>query len=238
MINNDQNCSGSAVPCPSCRATMLRLNLDGRLQNSVALDLCFVCQGIWFDAHESAQITPGGIIDLFRLIHEHREELRQSLAGRLRCPRCRDDLQHSLDIGKSGKFNYYRCIQDHGRFTPFAQLMIEKGFVRQLSPTEIKGIAAHISTIHCNGCGAPFDIRTDAACPYCRSPIAILDPAAVEKALANYQKTEIRRKECNPLMVADALLTHPRQFSSAQNGHHPSSLIAIGMDAAWTLFNE
>ena len=217
---------------------MLRLSLDGRLQNAVALDLCFVCQGIWFDAHESAQITPGGVVDLFRLIHEHREDPRQSLAGRLLCPRCDNDLRHSLDIGKSGKFNYYRCTQAHGRFTPFAQLMIEKGFVRQLSPAEIQGIAAHISTIHCNGCGAPFDIRTDAACPYCRSPIAILDPAAVEKALANYRDAEFKRAECNPLVVADALLTHPRQFSPAQDGSRAGNLIAIGMDAVWTLLNE
>ena len=34
------------------------------------LDLCFGCRAIWFDAHESTQLTPGAVIALFRMIHE------------------------------------------------------------------------------------------------------------------------------------------------------------------------
>ena len=35
----------------------------------VTFDLCFPCQGIWFDEFESVQLTPGGIIELFKLIN-------------------------------------------------------------------------------------------------------------------------------------------------------------------------
>ena len=40
----------------------------------VELDLCFPCQGIWFDEYESLQLAPSGVIDLFKLIHEHRDD--------------------------------------------------------------------------------------------------------------------------------------------------------------------
>ncbi len=59
---------------------MQRFVFVGSLHHDIELDLCFTCQGIWFDRYESAQIAPGGIIELFRLIHDRREQLRQPLA--------------------------------------------------------------------------------------------------------------------------------------------------------------
>jgi uncharacterized paraquat-inducible protein A len=64
--------------------------------------------------------------------------------------------------------------------------MIEKGFVRQVSPAEIKELKLHVAILRCNSCGAPVDIRSESACPHCRAPIAVLDADAVEKALAGY----------------------------------------------------
>lgn len=190
---------------------MQRFVFVGSLHHDIELDLCFTCQGIWFDRYESAQIAPGGIIELFRLIHDRREQLRQPLATPLHCPRCTDGLTHSFDMGKSGRFNYYRCQQEHGRFTPFAQLMTEKGFVRQLAPLEVQTLAARIHSVHCSSCGAPFDLRKDAACPFCRSPISLLDASAVEQALAHYQQAETRRNTRDPLAIADALLLNTRE---------------------------
>lgn len=206
--------------CPSCTQPMTRLDLPKRNLGTLALDLCFPCQGIWFDAYESEQLSPGAIVDLFKLIHEHRNDPRQPHAGTLHCPRCRDPLMAGLDVVRSGRFNYHRCLQNHGRFTAFAQLMIEKGFVRQLAPAEIKALAARIGTVHCTGCGSPVDIRTESACSHCASPIAILDPDAVEKALANYRNQERRRTQRDPERLADALLAMERQrtHTAAQNG--------------------
>ena len=190
---------------------MTRLELPQRHLGAVALDLCFPCQGFWFDRFESVQITPGGIIDLFKLIHVHRDDPRRPQPGILRCPRCNGRLMPAFDVARSGRFTYHRCPRDHGRFTVFAQFMIEKGFVRQLAPAEITALAARIGTIHCTGCGAPVDIRREAACSHCASPISILDPDAVDKALADFQKKEFKQMRRDPEALADAILTIERQ---------------------------
>ncbi len=179
----------------------------------VILDLCFPCQGIWFDEHESLQIAPGGIIELFKLIHAHREEQRLPLAEPLHCPRCNDRLLHGLDVVKpGGRFSYHRCLQKHGRFNTFGQFMIEKGFVRQLTPLEITTLSAKVGIINCSGCGAPVDIRHEVACGDCKAAIAILDPAAVEQALARYQTAEVQRTAPPNLdLLADAILMQEAQ---------------------------
>jgi uncharacterized protein YbaR (Trm112 family) len=171
--------------CPSCRAPMHAHRFRRKLGAEVELDICLCCQGIWFDAYESLQLAPEGVIELFRLIREQPEGQRLPLAASLFCPRCNERLIHSQDRVKSGRFNYLRC-GEHGRFISFGQFMIEKGFVRQVSPAEIKQLKLHVTILRCNSCGAPVDIRTESACPHCRAPIAVLDADAVEKALAGY----------------------------------------------------
>lgn len=180
----------------------------------IVLDLCFPCQGIWFDENESLQITPGGIIELFRLIHEHRDGQRQPLADPLRCPRCDERLLHGMDIVKpGGKFNYHRCLQQHGRFITFGQFMIEKGFVRQLSNSEVNTLAARVGSVHCTGCGAPVDIRQDHACRHCGAAIAILDNNAIEQALARYNQAEIQRSRVDVEALGDAIVMREREKS-------------------------
>jgi len=182
----------------------------------VTLDLCFPCQGIWFDAYESLQLAPAGVIDLFKRIHEHRDDVRLPLADALRCPRCSERLIRSQDRVKSGLFNYQRC-GEHGRFITFSQFMIEKGFVRQLNMAEISELKARIGVVHCTGCGAPVDIRTDSACPHCRAPIAILDTQAVEKALAGYQQAAAQTAApTDPALLAEAILFSERERSRRQ----------------------
>ena len=197
--------------CPSCRYAMTPLDLAARLEGRVDIDLCFSCQGIWFDNLESARISPGGIVDLFKLIHQHRDHQRLTLAAAMLCPRCDGHLAQSRDIVKSGPFNYFRCGNGHGRFVTFGQFMIEKGFVRQLSSGEVSALSAHIGVVHCSGCGAPVDIRKDSACPYCGSPIAVLDSQAVEKALAGYGAAEAKRVAPRPEALADAMFAIERE---------------------------
>jgi len=203
---------------------MTRLDLPKRNFGALTLDLCFPCQGIWFDSFESEQITPGGIIDLFKLIHAHRDDQRQPHESSLHCPRCNDKLAAGLDVVRSGRFTYHRCLQNHGRFTAFAQFMIEKGFVRQLAPAEIKALAARIGTVHCTGCGSPIDIRTESACSHCASPISILDPDAVEKALASYQNKDSQSKHRDPELLADAILANEKQRSRSYIPEQPESI--------------
>lgn len=213
----------------------------------IVLDLCFGCQGIWFDEYESAQITPGGIVELFRLIHAHRDDPRRPLADPLACPRCAEKLLHGLDVAKpGGRFNYHRCLQQHGRFTAFSQFMIEKGFVRQLTAGEIETLAAKVGTVRCNGCGAPVDIRREHACGHCRAPIAILDPDAVEQALARYRQAEVRRRTVSVDALGDAIVMREREKSRQERDRQGDSLetldvgdlIVSGAEALWNLLHH
>ncbi|MCK9387681.1 MAG: zf-TFIIB domain-containing protein [Sulfuritalea sp.] len=205
----------AVISCPSCRAPMSAHRFPRKLTGEVELDLCFACQGIWFDEYESLQLAPTGIIELFKLIHEHRDDQRLPLANHLRCPRCNERLIRSQDRVKSGLFNYQRCGQ-HGRFINFAQFMIEKGFVRQLTGAEIKEIGARIGVVRCTGCGAPVDIRKDSACTHCRAPIAILDPQAVEAALTSYQRVAMKQAAPEPALLAEAILLSERERNQRQ----------------------
>jgi hypothetical protein len=196
---------------------MLQKRFERLLHGEVELDICFTCQGLWFDEMESVQITPGGILELFRLLHEHHDDQRQPLREPLVCPRCNEKLLHGLDVAKfGGQFNYHRCLQKHGRFSTFAQFMIEKGFVRQLSGAEIEELAAKVGVVRCNGCGAPVDIRKDHACTHCRAPIAILDPQAVEQALSRFQQAEIKRTTLDVEALGDAIVMREREKSRLQ----------------------
>lgn len=236
------------TPCPSCRQPMAPHRFTRQIHGEVELDLCFNCQGIWFDEFESVQITPGSVVQLFELLHAHRDAPRQPLAEPLKCPRCTDKLLHGMDIAKQGgHFNYHRCLQRHGRFTTFGQFMIEKGFVRQLAPGEVKALAAHIGTVRCNGCGAPVDIRRDAACPHCKAAIAILDPAAVEQALARYQQAEVRRTTVDVERLGDAIVMREREKSRLQRQKmEPDNagiidlidLVSAGAEFIWTVLRR
>ncbi|NJD25455.1 MAG: hypothetical protein FIB06_08605 [Betaproteobacteria bacterium] len=231
------------LACPSCRQTMVKQRFERLHHGEVILDLCFSCQGIWFDGFESVQVTPGGIIALFELIHAHRDDPRLPLREPLACPRCADTLLHGLDVARGGRFNYHRCLQGHGRYTPFAQFMIEKGFVRQLTATEVGALAARIATVRCSSCGAPVDIRNQSACGHCRAPVAILDPAAVEQALARYRQAEIRRTAApDAEIMADAILMREKERSRRRREAKVdgdvtdiADLIVDGAEIVWNL---
>lgn len=208
---------------------MSKHRFERLLHGEVVLDLCFHCNGIWFDEYESAQITPGGIIELFKLLHQHQDDQRLPLREPLTCPRCQERLLHGLDLAKhGGRFNYHRCLQKHGRFTTFAQFMIEKGFVRQLNPAEIHALAAKVGIIRCMGCGAPVDIRRDHACGHCRAPISILDPGAVEQALSRFQTAEVRRTTADVEALGDAIVTREREKSRLKRQQQEPENAGIG----------
>ncbi|WP_371325390.1 zf-TFIIB domain-containing protein [Dechloromonas sp. ZY10] len=203
------------LACPACRQTMAKLRYPRRQGGEVALDLCYSCQGLWFDQYESLQLTPGGVIELFREIHARRDTPRQPLPATLHCPRCDEALRHGMDLAQpGGRFNYHRCPQQHGRFVAFSQFLIEKGFIRQLTPGEIARLAVEIKQIRCNGCGAPVDLQRDPACPHCRAPITLLDPQAVETALARYHQADQRQARApSPEALGDLIIATERERS-------------------------
>ena len=217
---------------------------------TVELDLCFSCQGIWFDPQENLKLSPAAVVELFGLLHAHRDAARQPLALKLDCPRCNKALAQGVDVVKSGRYITYRCPQRHGRFSAFSSFMIEKGFVRQLTRPEIDDMAQRVAVIYCTGCGAPVDIRKDHACPHCRSAFSLLDPMAVERALQGYAKATSSGNEVKTPELADALVMLERDRVKAQREARARGdislpgdnspridLWAIGVGMVWHMLN-
>lgn len=234
--------------CPSCKAPMSIHPLASQDGRPLELDICFACQGLWFDPMENLKLAPTSVVELFRLLHEQRDAPRHPLAARLACPRCERSLEKGFDVVRSGRYVTYRCARGHGRFSAFSSFMVEKGFVRQLTKPEIDDIAQRVAIITCTGCGAPVDLRKDHACPHCRSPFSLLDPTAVARALEGYAGAAQRQATARPLDLADALIGIERDrlkaereakaersnlFSGPSAGN--GDLWAVGLELVWKM---
>ncbi len=202
--------------CPSCKTAMAVHSLPSVAGGQVEIDLCFACRGIWFDPLENLKLSPAAVVDLFKLLHAHRHEGTTALPHKLACPHCRRVLTQGFDLVKSGRYITHRCPQKHGRFSTFAAFMIEKGFVRQLTATEIDDMAQRLGVINCSNCGAPVDLRKDHACPHCHSALSLLDPQAVERALVGYESAARESDGVKIPQLADALVMLERDRLRAE----------------------
>ncbi|MDN3577949.1 zf-TFIIB domain-containing protein [Chitinimonas viridis] len=187
-----------AVHCPGCRAPMTAAHYARRQGGTVELDFCFSCQLIWLDQHESAQLAPQAVVQLFELLHVHKEEGRYGLPDKFNCVRCGVAMQLTHDAVRNNRFVYHRCSAGHGRLIGFWHFLREKQFVRDLSAPERQALAVTVAQVKCTGCGAPVDIRKDDACGYCRAPVAVLDKEAVAKALEGYRAVPIPQAAPTP----------------------------------------
>lgn len=181
--------------CPNCGDAMERREFERRLGGPEALDLCYPCRSMWFDNGESVQLAPRAVIEIFTMIFKGGGECRRPLSGSLACPRCRAALVFTHDIGKTGRFTYFRCAKGDGRYTPFTEFLREKQFVRALAPAEMERVRAEIKQVRCSGCGANVDLARESACSHCGAPIAILDANAVESALREWSAQAEQRDE-------------------------------------------
>ena len=148
---------------------------------------------MWLDSRESIHLSPRGTIDLFRLLHEHGDDPRHTVARAQACPHCGARLNLLHDIGKGGRFSYYACPEWHGRLTPFSEFLKEKQFVRALSPMEREKVKAQLKQVQCSGCGAPVDLVGGFECGHCGSPITVLDAEAVEQTIRDLEKRDEQR---------------------------------------------
>lgn len=228
------------------------------LGDTLELDICFACQGLWFDRHENLKLTPASVVQLFGLLHEHRTDQHQPLAERMACPRCTGALVKGFDVVRSGRYMIYRCARQHGRFSSFSSFMVEKGFVRHMTRPEIDDLAKRVGAIYCTSCGAPVDIRKDHACPYCRAAFSLIDPQAVVRAMEGYAAASARAKAqgmpASPVDIGDALVAlerdrtraererQKRAFTSSTGDADDSSftgdLLAAGVALVWALVKD
>jgi Zn-finger nucleic acid-binding protein len=200
--------------------------LDATYGRTVVIDICHACTGIWFDSLESLRLTPGAVLRVFKLIDDRRGE-RAPAPEVTRCPRCRARLLETTNMQRATRFSYLRCPADHGHFITFFEFLREKNFVRPLSGAELAQLKKAIRVVHCGSCGAPVDLERAAACGYCRTPISMLDPGQIERAVHTLQEAERRRTTVDPQwparLLIDRLVTE-RALSDPHAGVGPLRL--------------
>jgi uncharacterized protein YbaR (Trm112 family) len=233
-----------ATPCPSCGLAMATMRLERRPHGEASIDACAACRALWFDGFESVQLTPGATLALLKAIHDAEREPVRAMRDRLACPRCSGGLALTRDLSRTTRFSYYRCGRGHGRFTPFMQFLLEKGFVRPLPKAELERLRQAVGTVRCNGCGAAIDLAKDAACPYCRAPVAVLDPDALGQTVAALSAAESARHRIDPVAMADALMEAGRfnhTLADRAPGGNVDAIVAaiqLGATALDILFND
>jgi Zn-finger nucleic acid-binding protein len=204
------------MTCPACGGTMTEHTFDGHYGRRVVIDLCAGCNGLWFDAMESHQLTPGATLSLFRQMGHAVSSANRPLAARKACPRCQRQLTRALDKQRSTTFEDFRCPDGHGRYMTFVSFLRLKNFVRDLTPGEVNELRRHVQMIKCGNCAAAVDITKESACSYCRAPIAMLDPDQLATTVAALEASEARRTDVDPslpLRLAHERLTTERVFT-------------------------
>jgi len=162
--------------------------LANRLGNQFTIDVCPPCQAFWFDRHEDLGLSPASTLQLMKYIGEHSSAPRQAFTDRLMCPRCGFGLPLAHNMTRNVRFVYVQCSSQHGHFINFFDFLKEKNFIRPLSPQEIQHLRETVQEVHCSNCGASVNLQTNSACPYCHSPISILDLQEQQRMLAQLKE--------------------------------------------------
>jgi len=204
---------------------MTTRTFEGHYGRSVEIDLCGGCNGLWCDALEQHQLTPGATLSLFRQMGHAAASASRPLLAVKRCPRCRGRLSRALDRQRSTAFEDFRCREGHGRYMTFVSFLRAKNFVRDLTPTEVNELRRHVQVIKCTNCGASVDVTKESACSHCRAPFAILDPDQLATTVAELEAAEARRMTVDPswpLRAAHERLRTERLFAEI-GGRSPST---------------
>jgi hypothetical protein len=119
--------------------------------------------------------------------------------------------------------------------------MREKNFVRPLTPRELARLAESVRTVRCSSCGAPVDLASSSTCAYCKSPLMVLDPTAVDRTLAELDAAEHHRAAPEVETDADrrgdaviALAEIEREMArqrAADNADTALDLVSLGFTA-------
>jgi hypothetical protein len=174
--------------CPNCAQQMTDWKLANRLGNQFTIDVCPPCQAFWFDRHEDLGLSPASTLQLMKYIGEHSSAPRQAFTDRPMCPRCGSGLTLAHNMTRNVRFVYWQCSIQHGHFISFFDFLKEKNFIRPLSPQEIQHLRETVQEVHCSNCGASVNLQTDSTCPYCHSPISILDLQEQQRMLAQLKE--------------------------------------------------
>jgi DNA-directed RNA polymerase subunit RPC12/RpoP len=200
---------------------MTALTMDANLGGHVTVNVCAGCQAFWFDQFKSLQLSPGSTLKLMQFIGQHSSLNKPSLSDVLRCPRCAARLLPTQDLQRNMRFSYWRCDNEHGRFIGFFDFLKEKNFIHPLSPQQIEQLRQNIQIVNCSNCGAPIDLQSGSVCPFCHSPISMLDMKQPQQMLAQLkQAAEPRPMDpALPGKLAPAKLEVETSLAPFENGH-------------------
>lgn len=162
--------------------------LGSSLGAQLTIDVCTPCQAFWFDEHKDLQLSPGSTLQLMKYIGEHSSSQKPALSPSLLCPRCGTTLTLAHNMARNVHFTYWQCPNQHGHFIGFFEFLKEKNFIHPLSPNEIQHLRESVQTVNCSSCGASIDLQSNSVCPYCHSPIAILDLKQQQQMLAQLKE--------------------------------------------------
>jgi len=162
--------------------------LGGRLGAQLTIDVCAPCQAFWFDQHKDLQLSPASTLELMKYIGEHSSSSKPAISQTLLCPRCGATLTLAHNMARNVRFTYWQCPNEHGHFIGFFEFLKEKNFIHPLSPAEIQHLRESVQAVNCSSCGASIDLRANSACPFCHSPIAILDLKQQQQMLAQLKE--------------------------------------------------
>jgi hypothetical protein len=168
------------MTCPQCASEMEGMTFDGHLGQPVAIDMCRACQILWFDPREDLRLAPASTLKVFQIIAGQARSAvvpqPAAISPAPACPRCGLRLLHTHDQQHATKFEYLRCARGHGRLITYVNFLLEKDFIRPLSPEQIEELRQRkIQVISCSRCGAPVDLTHGATCAHCGASLSMLD---------------------------------------------------------------
>src|SRR6185436_13659922 len=97
------------MKCPNCSVEMTGMTLEGRMDKTIAFDMCSTCQAFWFDKYESLALANASAQYLVTLIQQASPSAKAATSETLHCPRCFETLVWTHDIQNDEKFRYWRC---------------------------------------------------------------------------------------------------------------------------------
>jgi predicted amidophosphoribosyltransferase len=166
------------MTCPQCATEMEAMTLDGHLGLPIDIDICRSCQVLWFDPREDLRLAPASTLKVFQIIAKQAKTSAAPPDGPAApaCPRCGLRLLQTHDQQHATKFEYLRCARGHGRLVSFVNFLLEKDFIRPLSPEQIDELRQRkIQVISCSKCGAPVDLTNGPTCTHCGASLSMLD---------------------------------------------------------------
>jgi len=183
---------------------MTAMTLDGRLRAQIAIDVCASCQAFWFDHFDSLQLSSGSTLKLMKFIGEHSSSAKPSLPDPLRCPRCATKLRLAHNMQRNMPFTYWRCANEDGHFIGFFEFLKEKYFIHPLSSEPIRELRQNVQFVNCSSCGASINLESSSVCPYCHSPISMLDMRQPRRMLDQLKQAAEPRPLEGPLLLPAA----------------------------------